>query len=141
VAKVPHRSGVLGQSEQRYTYSKASGWCQNALVANAERNRATYSLLDRPYRWQERVGQRWGNPVSLALDRFSRKHTILGPLLGALLFFVVEFLLFLALFGGLGAVLLAVLWAVTAILVFSWNVGYYRWLRPEQENVHRDPLP
>jgi hypothetical protein len=56
--------------------------------------------------------------------------------------FFVEFLLFLVLVGGaLGTVFLAVLCAVAALLVCLWNIGYYRWLRPEQENVRRDPLP
>jgi hypothetical protein len=55
--------------------------------------------------------------------------------------FAISFGGFYVLGGAHHVVYLAAWWAAWAMLAFAWNVGYYRWLRPEQENVHRDPLP
>jgi hypothetical protein len=45
-------------------------------------------FAERVYFWQERTAKRWGNPLSSGLDRLSRGHVILGPLLVSAIFFI-----------------------------------------------------
>ena len=66
------------------------------------------------------------NPLSSRLDRLSRRHVILGPLVQSASLFVVLFLLFWALLGFHS--LMVEMCAVGALLLLLFNVGYYRWL-------------
>ena len=89
--------------------------------------------FDRLYLWQERTARRWGNPLSSALDRFSRRHTVIGPVLQATTLFVLLGLVFWAMLRfrqPLAAVLFS---GIAAVLLLLFNIGYYRWLRRKQQ--------
>src|SRR5271170_8223283 len=84
------------------------------------------ALAERVFLWQERTAERWGKPLSSRLDRLSRHHVILGPLLVSVILFVGSALVLWALFG-LYLVIDGVS-AVAAYLLLIFNIGYYRWL-------------
>ena len=93
--------------------------------------------LIRLYMWQERTAQRWGNPLSSALDRFSRRHTIIGPVLQAVSLFAATFVVIWALTGFRHTVVIGFICicAVGAFLLLLFNLGYYRWLTTKSDGI------
>jgi hypothetical protein len=89
--------------------------------------------FDRLYRWQERVSREWGNPLSLALDRLSRRHVTVGPLLQATSLFVLAFFVFWALLDFSHSLAAAIFSGAGAISLLLFNLGYYRWLNSKQQ--------
>lgn len=92
------------------------------------------STLVRLYQWQERTAKRWENPLSSALDRLSRRHPIFGPVLQALSLFAMTFVVIWALTGFRRSVVVAFICicGIGAVVLFLFNLGYYRWLRTRE---------
>jgi hypothetical protein len=83
------------------------------------------------YLRQERGAERWRNPLSSRLDRMSRRHVILGPLMQSVSLFALLSLVSWALFGFY--LFVVGLFAVGACLLLMFNLGYYRWLTRRHE--------